>query len=153
MATEDRPPLDDPAEILDDLLVDEVPPFSETDLQIGALVKEITEDVSTLVRKEVELARIELLEVVRSKLLAAGLAAAALALGVLVLPFALLTLIEVLDIWLARWLAALSVTVLMIAAGAVAILFAKRRFKGKLAPKRTIESIKEDVRWLKNLKR
>lgn len=153
MATEDRPPLDDPAEILDDLLVDEAPSFTETDLQIGALVKEITEDVSTLVRKEVELARIELLEVVRSKLLAAGLAAAALALGVLVLPFALLTLIEVLDIWLARWLAALSVTVLMIAAGAVAILFAKRRFKGKLAPKRTIESIKEDVRWLKNLKR
>ena len=118
----------------------------------GNLIKEIAADLSTLVRKEIELAKSELSEVVRSKLIALGVGVMVLVLAVLLIPFVLLTIIDVLDIWLPRWGASLSVTGFMIAAAAVGVFVAKAKFKGKILPEATIRSLKEDVEWVKNRK-
>ena len=113
---------------------------------------DIAADLSSLVRKEIELARSEITELVRSKLLAVGSVAAAAVLGVLIAPFLLLTLTELLAIWLPRWAAAGIVTVIMMAGAVGAILFARSKFRSKFKPERTIRSVKEDIEWVKHLK-
>jgi len=119
---------------------------------LGALIVDITQDLSKLVRKEIELAKGEIAEVVRSRLVGAGLAILGAVLGLLLIPFILLTVIEVLDIWMPRWVAALIVTGLMAAAGGGVFLLAMRKLKNKVKPERTIRSLKEDAQWIKHRK-
>lgn len=130
-------------------------PFTSPDgeASVGDLVKEITEDLSNLVRKEVELARNEISEVVRTKMLGGALFAIAGVIGVLILPFALLTLIEVFALFLPRWGATLAVTVVMIVLGVVVFFVARKQFKSKMLPTQTIQTIKDDIRWAKDLKK
>ena len=119
---------------------------------LGGLVVDITQDLSNLVRKEIELAKKEISELVRTRLVGAGLAILGALLGLLLIPFILLTVMEVLNIWLPRWTAALIVTGLMAAAGGAAFLLAMRQFKKKVKPERTIRSLKEDAQWIKHRK-
>lgn len=139
----------------DDLTEEAAPPRAglADDRSLGHLTREVAETLSRLIRKEVELAREETTEIVRAKLIALAFSAVTLAIILFVVPFALLTVVEVLAIWLPRWAASLIVTLLMIAVGLVAALAARRFFKSKMLPEQSIESIKEDLRWARNLKR
>lgn len=123
------------------------------DRSLAYLTREVAESLSRLVRKEVELAREETMEIVRAKVIALAFSAVTLAVVLFIVPFALLTVVEVLAIWLPRWAASLVVTLLMVAVGIVAALAARRFFKSKMLPEQSIESIKEDVRWARNLKK
>lgn len=123
------------------------------DASIGHLVKEITEDLSSLVRKEVELARNEISEILKTKARGAALLVIAAMIAVLILPFALISLIEVLAIWMPRWGASLTVTGLMVLLGLIAILIARSQLRSKTMPEETIASLKEDVEWAKNLRK
>ncbi|MEO7803019.1 MAG: phage holin family protein [Actinomycetota bacterium] len=122
------------------------------DLRPGELIAEIAADVSTLVRKEIALAKQEVGEMLKAKLVGAALFAVAGVLGILLVPFILLSLIYVLAIWMPIWAAALSVTgfIIVLAVGAGA--FAIRQIKGKLTPERTIRTLKGDLRWMKRQK-
>jgi uncharacterized membrane protein YqjE len=120
---------------------------------IGSLIRGISEDFSTLARKEVQLAKAELSEILRSKIRAAALAGAGVVLGGLVLPLLLLFFIELLAVWLPRWAATLIVTLVAGVAAAVAFLMAKRFFDKKLVPEKTVQSLKEDVQWAKDLRK
>lgn len=119
---------------------------------LGALVVDISHDLSNLFRKEIELAKKEISELVRSRLVGAGLAVLGAVLGLLLIPFILLTVMEVLDIWLPRWAAALIVTGLMAAAGGGAFLLGSVKLKKQVKPERTIRSLKEDAEWIKHRK-
>lgn len=123
----------------------------------GELVKEIATDVSNLVRKEVDLARIELKEIVGDAVRALGLSGLALALVVLLMPLVVLTLIEVLAIWLPRWSATLIITGVVGSMAVTAFLIARRLFRKRagsgFVPEKTVQTIKEDVQWAKNLKK
>lgn len=123
------------------------------DHRVGALVKDISTDISTLVRKEIELAKVEVSQILRQKLAAVGLFVIGGVVAVLIFPFALLTIMEVLAIWLQRWAAALIVTLLMILGGGLLFMAGARKLKGKSIPQETIESLKEDVEWAKNLRK
>ena len=120
---------------------------------IGSLIRGISEDFSTLARKEVQLAKLELSEILKSKIRAAALAAAGIVIAALVLPLILLTFIEVLAVWLPRWASTLIVTLVAGVAAAVAFLMAKKFFDKKLVPEKTVQSLKEDVRWARNLRK
>lgn len=128
------------------------PPTSNNS-SVGHIVKEIAEDLSSLFQKEIELAKGELAEIARSKGLGAALMLTALVIGILILPFALLSLIEVLTIWLPRWGSTLIVTGLMMILGVAAFLVARTQFRKKLLPKETLATLKEDIQWAKNLKK
>lgn len=119
---------------------------------LGALVVDISQDLSTLIRTEIKLAKKEISELVLSRLVGVGLAVLGAVLGLLLIPFILLTVMEVLDIWLPRWAGALIVTALMAAAGGAAFLLAMRQLKKKVKPERTIRSLKEDAKWIKHRK-
>jgi uncharacterized membrane protein YqjE len=95
------------------------------------LVHRLQDDSSTLVRKEIELAKAELREKAMSLAMAAGLGAGAAALGVLGLFALILTLIFVLDIWMPIWLAGIIVTlVVFLTAGLLAFLAMRAAKRG-----------------------
>ncbi len=112
------------------------------------LVRSIATDTSTLVRKEIELAKQEIAEGLKAKALgAAGLAIGGL-FGFLGLLFGLVTAVAALSIVLPHWLAALIVAgALFLIAGIAAMVgIASMKKKGP-APTETVRTVKEDVEW------
>jgi hypothetical protein len=91
------------------------------DHSVGELVKELTEDMRTLVRKEIELGKAELSEKGKRAGVGAGLLGGGATAGLLALGALTATLIALLDEVMELWLAALIVTVLW---GAVAAALA-----------------------------
>jgi Putative Actinobacterial Holin-X, holin superfamily III len=129
--------------------VDHVEDVSET--SVGELIGNISNDLSTLFRQEVELAKAEVKAEASKAGKAAGMLGAAAFAGYLVvvlLSFALVfALSNVMD---AGW-AALIVAVIWAIIGGV--LYANGRKKLKdvdPVPHRTVDTIKEDAEWLKN---
>jgi drug/metabolite transporter (DMT)-like permease len=121
---------------------------------IGAMLGELVEGGSTLVRDEVRLARIELAEAARAIGKGTGFVAVG---GVLALlgSLALLTGLVLLigDQWLPRdlyWVAAL---IFVILTGALAFYFVRKGQRHltpqQLTPDQTVATLKEDKEWLK----
>ena len=118
----------------------------------GELVKDLSEQASTLVRQEMELAKAEMAE--KGKVAGAGLgllAGAAVA-GLLMLGALTAFLVLALDEGMDAWLAALIVTVLwgVVAGGLAVVGREKLREMGTPVPEKTVESVKEDIEWLKH---
>ena len=120
---------------------------------LGELFKQLSQDTATLVRKEIELAKVEMSEKGKHAGKAATLLGSAGVLGFLALFAFTLFLIFLLGEALNNvWLAALIVTVVY---GAVAaFLGIKGRDKLKEAapptPEQTVETVKEDIEWAKH---
>ena len=120
----------------------------------GELLRELVNGSADLVRDEVKLARMELTEVAAN----VGRGTAFVALGSVLLllgglAFAAGVVLLVGDQWLPRdlyWVAAMLV---MILTGALAAWLAKRGMTrlspSQLAPKQTVQTLKEDKEWLK----
>ena len=117
----------------------------------GALMKEISEDVSTLVRKEIELAKEELGRSATEKLKGAVIFAVVGVMGVFVLLFLLVTLRDVIDVWLPLWASDLIVLGLLILAAVIASLVANKKMKTPISTELTKKSIKEDVELAKSI--
>jgi uncharacterized membrane protein YqjE len=118
---------------------------------LGDLVEQLSADVRELVRAELALAKAELLGNVRRLAVAAGLAAAGAVFGLLALGTLTATaVIALANVW-PTWLAALVVALVLPVLAMIMLLTAVR--VGKRAapptPAETIESIKEDVEWVK----
>ena len=118
----------------------------------GDLVKDLSHQASLLVRKEIELAKVELAEKGRQ----AGIGVAALAGAAIVALAALgaLTafLILALNEAMPSWAAALIVTVLWAAIGTALGLLGRQKLRemGYLVPEKTVDTLKEDLEWLKH---
>jgi hypothetical protein len=115
------------------------------------LVKDLSREVSDLVRQEIALARAEMMEKGRKAGRGAGMLSGAAVLGLAAVGGSMATLILVLDLVMPAWLAALIVTVAYAAAAAVIGLRGKEEISeaGPPTPERTVESVKEDVQWAK----
>jgi uncharacterized membrane protein YqjE len=120
------------------------------DNSIGDLLKQLSQDTSTLVRQEMALARAELTEQGKRAGTGAGMLGGAGVAGLLTLGALTATVIGVLDTAMAFWLAALIVTVVWAAITGVLALQGRNKIKeaGPPAPQ-TVETVKEDVRWAK----
>ncbi|MCD2107856.1 MULTISPECIES: phage holin family protein [Rhodococcus] len=110
---------------------------------IGALVKDATAQVSTLVRAEVELAKAEVTGEVKKGL--QGSVFFILAFTVLLFSsfFFFFFLAEMLDTWVPRWLAFLIVFLIMVVTTAILALLGYLRVRKLRAPEKTIESLKQ----------
>ncbi|MFF0817978.1 phage holin family protein [Rhodococcus sp. NPDC003318] len=110
---------------------------------IGDLVKDATAQVSTLVRAEVELAKAEVTGEVKKGL--QGSLFFILALSVLAFSafFFFFFIAELLDVWIARWLAFLIVFILMLLVTALLALLGYLRVRKLRAPEKTIDSLKQ----------
>jgi hypothetical protein len=112
------------------------------------LVRDIAAESQTLFRKEVELAKQEVLEAVTARVMAAAALAAAGLFGFLVLLFGALAAAAALDLVLPTWAAALIVAGAFLLLAAPAALLGIRRMKTPpLKPEETVRTVKEDVEW------
>jgi membrane protein len=118
---------------------------------VAELTKELLRNVSELLRREIELAKVELAE--KGRRLGTGIALAAVG-GVILLAMlgaltatAILALATTLD----AWLAALIVTIVAGVLGAVVLLAGVRALKRGTppVPDQTVDSVKEDIAWVK----
>jgi len=120
------------------------------DASVGQLVSEVLGDVSTLVRKEIELAKAEIQQEASKVGKGAGLLGGAALAGYFTLLFASLTLTWTLDLFLPLPWAALIVTLLWGAGAAVMALVGRNKLREvRPVPEQTVESLKEDVQWAK----
>jgi uncharacterized membrane protein YqjE len=123
----------------------------QRDRPIGELVKDLSSQTSTLVRKEIELARAELQEKGKVAGKGAGMLAGAAVAGLLALGALTAALIALLDKAMATWVAALIVMALW---AIVALVLAKSGQKAlqRATPPapQTVETVKEDIQWAKN---
>jgi uncharacterized membrane protein YqgA involved in biofilm formation len=114
------------------------------------LVRAIASDTSTLVRKEVELARQELKAAVMARAMGAAALAVAGVFGLLLLIFLALAAAAALDLVFARWLSRLIVAGgFLFLAGGAALFGLRRMKKPPFAPEETKRTVKEDVEWAK----
>lgn len=119
----------------------------------GQLMKEVTEDLSTLIRKEIELAKQEVGQSVATKLKGVAIIAIAGVLGFFALIFLLLAIRDGLDNAMGTWLADILTAVILLAIGGAGALVAKKKLTAPLQTDLTKQTIKEDVEWAKTLGR
>ena len=121
------------------------------DRPIGELLKELSNQTTTLVRQELELAKAEMTEKGKQAGLGAGMFGGAGLVGLLALGALTTCLIAALATGIDLWLAALIVAVVYAAiAGALALAGKKKTQEATPpAPEQAIESTKEDVQWAK----
>jgi uncharacterized membrane protein YqjE len=118
---------------------------------LGELTKQLTRDVSAMVRSEVTLAKVEV--AARARVLARGAAMMAIAAIFGLIAFACLVTAAVaaLSLVVDVWLAALIVAAVAVVLGAVIALLGARSIRSASPPLPvdTVESAKEDVAWVK----
>jgi MFS family permease len=129
-------------------------PQADHDLRerpIGELVKQLADQTSTLVRKEMDLAKAELTQKGQQAGKGAGLFAGAAVIGLLGAGALTAFLIMLLDGALPNWLSALIVAVVFMAIAGILALQGKKRVQAAAppVPEQTVETVKEDVEWAK----
>ena len=117
----------------------------------GQLVKEVTEDISTLIRKEIELAKAELGLSAKAK--GAAIIAIAGVLGLFALIFLLFAIRDGFDTFLWTWLSDLITAAILLLIGGIAALVAKKKLTTPINPELTKKTIKDDVEWAKTVGR
>jgi xanthine/uracil permease len=118
---------------------------------IGDLLGDLGRQVSTLVRKEIDLARVEVTSSVGRMSRGAAMAGAGGAVlyaGFLVLLLAVV--LGLIEAGMDAWLAALIVAVVVVVVGGViASVGVKQMRTTELAPKQTAETVRENVEFVK----
>src|SRR5688572_28959702 len=125
------------------------------DRSTGELVKDLSRDTSLLVRQEIALAKAEMAEKGEKAGIGLGMLAGAAVAALLMLGTLTTFLVLALDGAMPAWTAALVVTLLWgVVAGVLSLLGRQTlREMGSPMPEQTMESVKEDIEWLKERNR
>jgi uncharacterized membrane protein YqjE len=120
------------------------------DRSLGQVFSDLSSDLSTLMKQEVELAKVELKSEVSKAGKGAGMLGGAGLAGWFVLLFLSLALMFLLDNWLPIEVAALITTaVWALIAGGLALTGRKQLQQANPRLPKTQETLKEDVQWAK----
>jgi hypothetical protein len=121
------------------------------DRSTAELLKQLSNDTTTLVRQEIELAKAEVAQKGKKAGLGAGLFGGAGVVGLLALGALTACLILALDTGMKAWLAALSIAAVYGAIAGVLALTGKGKVQEATppVPEQTKDSVKEDVQWAK----
>ena len=124
---------------------------SRNDQQIGDLVKQLSEQTSTLVRKELQLAQLEMTEKGKRAGIGAGLFGGAGVVALYGVGALIAAVILLLATAIEPWLSALIVAVVLLAAGGVVALMGKKQIQQAVPPQpeQAIQSTKRDVDTVK----
>lgn len=119
---------------------------------IGELLRRLADETATLVRKELELAKVEYAEKGKRAGLGAGLLSGAMVAALLALGAFTAFLVLALDGALPNWAAALIVAALYGIVATVLALRGRERLEeaGGPVPEQTKETIEEDLQWARN---
>jgi uncharacterized membrane protein YqjE len=117
----------------------------------GELVRQLSNQLSTLIRRELDLAKAELTEKGKAAGVGAGMFGGAGVVGLLALGALTAAVILLLDKGMDAWLAALIVAAIYgVIAGVLALVGRDRVREGMPPAEQTIETVKEDVQWAKS---
>lgn len=118
---------------------------------IGEIVKRLSQETSTLVRQEMDLAKAEMAAKARQAGMGAGLIGGALVLALAAVGALVAFLILLLAEGLADWGAALIVAGALLVLAAVLALVGRKKLRQATppVPEQTVETVKEDVEWAK----
>lgn len=118
----------------------------------GELVRDLSRQVGTLARQQIELAKAEMVEKGRAMGLGGGLVAGAAVAALLALGALTASVVLALDGAMPAWLAALLVALAWAAVAAVLASVGKDKLEqaGAPVPEQTVESVKEDIRWVRD---
>lgn len=118
---------------------------------IGDVARDLTRDLSLLVRQEVELAKSEMTQKGRVAAPGLGMIGAAGVVGLMAAGAMTAFAVIVLAIFLPDWLSALVVGAVLAAVAYGLAMRGKERVEqaGSPMPEQTIETVKEDVEWAK----
>jgi len=122
------------------------------ELSLGELFSEMTSDLSTLMRKEIELAKVEAKEEATRAGKGAGMFAGAALAGWLALIFVSFAVAWLLDQAMNTALAFALVGVVWAIIGAVLAMRGKTEIKKVRPLPATVQTVKEDVQWAKEQK-
>ena len=125
--------------------------MAEADQPVAALLKDLSEQTSTLVRKELELARLEMTEKGKRAGIGVGMFGGAGLVGLYALGALIAAAILALATAITPWLAALVMAAVCgVVAGGLALAGkSKVSQAAPPLPEQATESVKEDVRWTK----
>lgn len=125
--------------------------YTNRERSTSEVVKDILADGQELIRSEVRLARAEVRSEVSKAVSAGVMLAGGAAVGLFGLGFILWSLVYALDGIMPQWLAALLVGIALAIVAAILVSTGKSRMKDvSPTPEKTIESVKENVEWMKN---
>ncbi len=123
-----------------------------TDQSTSELVQRASEQITRLVRDEIALAKVELMERAKHAGIGVGLFGGGGVLAVYGVGALTATIIIVLDLFLPLWLAALIVTVALFAVAGILALLGRRQVSRAVPaePREAVASVKADVDELKH---
>jgi uncharacterized membrane protein YqjE len=131
--------------------VEETPQASTEDRPIKQILQDILTNMQEIIRNEVRLARTEIGEEMSKALRALAILGGGMFLAVYALGFLLLSAVYALAAVLPDWLAPLLVGLLVAVGAAILIMVGRNRLAEVNAkPEKTIQSVKEDVQWVKD---
>lgn len=110
---------------------------------VGRLVSNASEQISSLVRAEMELAKTELAASAKKGGIGAGLLSVAGVIAAYSSFFFFFFLAELLSVWLDRWAAFLIVFLIMLVLAGILALVGVKNVKKVKKPEKTIESVQE----------
>ena len=115
------------------------------------LLKQLSDQTTTLVRQEIELAKLEVREKGKKAGMGAGMFGGAGVFGLYAVGALTATIILALATFLPGWVAALIVTVVYGAIAGILALRGKSQVQEATppVPEQAVETTKEDVRWVK----
>src|ERR687884_445783 len=121
------------------------------DRPTSELLKQLSDQTTTLVRQEIELAKLEFREKGKKAGIGAGMFGGAGVMGLYAVGALTACVILALATFLAAWLAALIVAVVYGAIAGVLALRGKAQVKraGPPVPEQAVDSTKEDLEWVK----
>lgn len=125
--------------------------MTDSDRPVGELLRELSEQTTTLVRQELELAKLELTEKGKRAGIGAGMFGGAGVVGLYAVGALTACLILALATAMTGWLAALIVAVAYGAVAGLLALSGKSKVQQAVppVPEQATESVKEDVQWTK----
>ena len=124
-------------------------PSSSGRRPIGTVAASAIDGFRTLIRQQIELAKLELLEALSVRAKGIGMMAGAAALVFFAIGYLAAALAAVLDTFLPAWVANLLLAFILVAAAGVLVLMGKRTILNAPKAERTQEMLKEDERWAK----
>ena len=118
---------------------------------LGDVIGDLSHHAQSLVRGEIELAKAEVSEKVKSMVPLVAMAAGGVVLGLAAVIFLGHTVAQLIDLVTPTWVAYLLTTVLFLGAAAALLATAKRGVDKAdgVAPTKSIASAKEDLSWVK----
>jgi uncharacterized membrane protein YqjE len=124
-------------------------PAVDRGASMGTLVKDVSTHMSTLIRSEIELAKLEITETVKTGATGGAFFAVAGVIGAFSLFFFWFIVAWILDIWLPTWAAFTIVFFVMVLIAALFAFIGWRKVKKIKKPEKTIASLEQTAAALK----